>query len=69
MHFQGSNHTKDWIPEVYEVYPQLHLDRSSYSRVNGAFTMYITRPLQGVEHVRIYDKAKELIKKYGAWFI
>lgn len=31
--------------------------------------MHITRLLQGAKHVRILDQAKELIKKYGAWFI
>lgn len=48
---------------IYEVYPQLHLGSSSYRKVNDAFTMHITRLLQGAKHVRILDQAKELIKK------
>lgn len=54
---------------IYEVYPKLHLGNSNYRRVNDAFTMYITRLLHGSEHVRISENAKELIKRYGAWFI
>lgn len=54
---------------IYEFYPLVHLGNTSYRRVNDAFTMYITRLLQGVEHVRISDNAKELIKMYGACFI
>lgn len=37
--------------------------------MNDAFTMYITRLLQGATHARIFDAIRELIQKFGAWFI
>lgn len=51
---------------IYEVYPELHLGHKDYRRANDAFTMHITQTLQNVEHMRLSDGAKGLIKNYGA---
>lgn len=50
-----------------ESYTQLHhLTKKHYRRVNDAFTMHITRTLQGGIHQRLSSKAQKLVNQYGA---
>lgn len=53
-----------------DSYTQLHYTGiAHYKRVNNAFMMHITRTLQDGIHQRLSPQAKELIKKFNAWFI
>lgn len=55
---------------VMNATPQLSMYKiEDYKRVNDAFTMYITRMLQGGIHRRLSKEAIELIEKYGSWYI
>jgi len=57
--------------KVYECYPQLTSSQSliHFKRVNDAFTMYITRMLQGNTALRISTIVMNEIIGYGRWYI
>lgn len=61
--YRGPVGTRSGQLRACESYPQLHyLNKPHYRRVNDAFTMHITRTLQGGIHKRLSREAKELIK-------
>lgn len=46
-----------------------HPPKKHFKIVNDAFTMHITRILQGGIHQQLSLDAQEFVKKHGAWFI
>lgn len=61
---------KDDQFKAYDCYPQLHMqEKSHFKRVNDAFLMCITRTLQGGTHQRLTQEAKDLISRFGSWYI
>lgn len=68
--YRGPVSTRAGELRACESYTQLHYPiKIHYKRVNDAFTMHITRTLQGGIHQRLSPQAKELIEKFGVWFI
>lgn len=68
--YRGPVGTRAGELRACESYTQLHYpSKTNYKRVNDAFTMHITRTLQCGIHQRLSPQAKELVEKFGAWFI
>lgn len=68
--YRGPISTRARELRAYESYTQLHYPgKIHYRGVNDAFTINITRTLQGNIHQRLSPQAKELVEKFGVWFI